>query len=270
VSRSREIASAAHGVLLRDWRIFISYRVRFVTQLLSMFFSLTLFYYISRVLTVSEVGSADDYFAFVVVGLVILQVLTSTMYTPPVVLQTELVAGTFERILVSPFGPMAGICSMLVFPFIFSIVSATLMLAFAYLVFGLPVEWDTAALGLPVAVLGTLAFSCFGVVLVGAMLVFKQAIAGTNWIVALISLIAGLYFPVKLLPDWIEWTSEVQPFTPTVDLLRNVLVGTPLEDPAWRSVLIVLAFTVVLMPVSVWLLKKTVGVSRTRGTVLEY
>jgi ABC-2 type transport system permease protein len=102
------------------------------------------------------------------------------------------------------------------------------------------------------------------------MLVFKQAIAGTNWIVALISLIAGLYFPVKLLPDWIEWTSEVQPFTPTVDLLRNVLVGTPLENPAWRSVLIVLAFTVVLMPVSVWLLKKTVGVSRTRGTVLEY
>jgi ABC-2 type transport system permease protein len=270
VSHWRDIASATRGVLQRDWRIFISYRARFVTQLLSMFFTLTLFYYISRLLTVSAVGSPDDYYAFVVVGLVILQVLTSTMYSPPVVLQTELVAGTFERILVSPFGPIAGACSMLVFPFMYSLASATVMLVFAYLVFGLPVEWSTAPLAVPVAVLGTFAFSCFGVALVGAMLVFKQAIAGTNWIVALISLVAGLYFPVTLLPDWIEWTSEVQPFTPTVDLLRNVLVGTPLEDPAWQSVLTVVGFTVVLMPLGLWLLKKTVGISRRRGTVLEY
>jgi ABC-2 type transport system permease protein len=270
VSHAREVASAAHGVLQRDWRIFFSYRARFVTQLLSMFFTLTLFYYISRVLTVSAVGSPDDYFAFVVVGLIILQVLTSTMYNPPVTLQGELIAGTFERLLVSPFGPMAGICSMLVFPFLYSLASGAAMLIFAYLVFGLPVEWSSAPLALPVAVLGTFAFSCFGVVLVGAMLVFKQAIAGTSWILALISLVAGLYFPVTLLPDWIEWASEVQPFTPTVDLLRNVLVGTPLEDPAWQSVLTVIGFVAVLMPLGLWLLKKTVAISRRRGTVLEY
>jgi ABC-2 type transport system permease protein len=266
----REFASAAGGVLQRDWRVFISYRARFVTQFLSMFFTLTLFYYISRLVTVSDVGTADDYFAFVVVGLIILQVLTSTMYNPPVAVQTELIAGTFERLLVSPFGAIASVCAMLVFPFIYSLFAAVVMLLFAQLVFGLPVEWSTAALALPVAVIGTLAFSCFGVALVGAMLVFKQAIAGTNWIVALISLVAGLYFPVTLLPGWIQWTSEVQPFTPTVDLLRNVLVGTPLADPAWQSVLKVLGFTVVLMPVAYWLLTKTVSLSRRRGTVLEY
>jgi ABC-2 type transport system permease protein len=270
VSPAREDVSAAVGVLQRDWRIFISYRARFVTQLLSMIFTLTLFYYISRLVRVSEVGTADDYYAFVVVGLIILQVLTSTMYNPPVIVQTELVAGTFERLLVSPFGPIAGLCSMLVFPFVYSLVSAAVMLMFAQIVFGLPVEWSTAALALPVAVIGTFAFSCFGVALVGTMLVFKQAIAGTNWIVALISLVAGLYFPVTLLPGWIEWTSEVQPFTPTVDLLRNVLVGTPLPDPAWQSVLKVLGFAAVLMPLALWLLKKTVAVSRRKATVLEY
>jgi ABC-2 type transport system permease protein len=119
-------------------------------------------------------------------------------------------------------------------------------------------------------VLGTLAFSCFGVALIGTVLVMKHAIAGTNWIVAGISLIAGLYFPVTLLPDWIEWMSQVQPFTPTVDLLRNVLVGTPLTDPAWISVLKVAGFAAVLMPVSVWLLRVMVRASRRRATILEY
>jgi ABC-2 type transport system permease protein len=270
VSEARLFASAAAGVMLRDWQTFVSYRLRFVTQLLSMLFTLTLFYYISRLVTVSQVGSADDYYAFVVVGLIILQVLTSTMYLPPVSLQGELVAGTFERMLVSPFGPVASVCSMLLFPFVFSLVSAIAMLAFAGLVFGLPVQWSTVPLAVPVAILGTFAFSCFGVALVGAVLVAKHAIAGTNWIVALISLIAGLYFPVTLLPDWIEWTSEVQPFTPTVELLRNVLVGTPLQDPAWMSVLKVMGFAVLLMPLAIWLLRVTVRASRRRGTVLEY
>jgi hypothetical protein len=189
---TRAYLSAAHGVLLRDWQVFISYRIRLVTSVLSMFFSLTLFYYISRLLKVSAVGSPDDYFAFVVVGLIILQVLTSTMYNPPVHLQGELVAGTFERLLVSPFGPVAGLCSMLLFPFVYSLGTAVVMLAFAQVVFGLPVEWSSAPLAVPVAVLGTVAFSCFGVALLGAVLVAKQAIAGTNWIIALISLVAGL------------------------------------------------------------------------------
>jgi ABC-2 type transport system permease protein len=270
VSPAREDASAALGVLQRDWRIFISYRARFVTQVLSMFFTLMLFYYISRLVKVSVVGSADDYYAFVVVGLVILQVVTSTMYNPPVAVQTELVAGTFERFLVSPFGPIAGLCSTLVFPFVYSLITAAVMLIFAHVVFSLPVEWSTAPLALPIAVIGTTAFSCFGVALVGCMLIFKQSIAGTTWIIALISLVAGLYFPVTLLPGWIEWASEVQPFTPTVDLLRNVLVGTPLTDPTWLSVVKILGFTAVLMPAAVWLLKKTVVVSRRKGTVLEY
>jgi ABC-2 type transport system permease protein len=270
VSAAAELVSGAVGVLRRDWQIFVSYRARFVTNLLSMFFTLILFYYISRLVQVRSIGSPNDYYAFVVVGLVILNVLTSTLHNPPSLLQGELLAGTFERLLASPLGPVAGMCSMLIFPFLYSLATGVLMMVFAGLVFGLPVQWGTAALALPISVLGTLAFSCFGMVLVGAVLVFKHALAGSNWIVAGISLIAGLYFPVALLPHWIQWTSEVQPFTPTVDLLRNVLVGTPLPDSAWLDVVKVAGFTVVLMPVSLLLLKASVRTGRRRGTILEY
>ena len=104
-----------------------------------------------------------------------------------------------------------------------------LMLVFAAAVFGLPVEWSTAPLALPAFVLGALAFAPFGVLLVAAVVVWKQA-TGAAWIMAGITLLAGFYFPVALLPDWIEWTSDVQPFTPAVDLLRHLLIGIPLEE----------------------------------------
>jgi ABC-2 type transport system permease protein len=266
----RALADASLAILKRDWLIFISYRLRFATQVIGLFFNLTLFYYISRLVRVETFGSPDDYFAFAVIGLIALQVITSTLYTPPTSLQSELIAGTFERLVLSPLGPVGGIVSMMLFPFVYSLLNALVMLAFGALVFGLPVEWSTAALALPVALLGTVAFACFGIVLVGLVLVVKQVTTGTTWIVAGISLIAGLYFPVALLPDWIEWASEVQPFKPAVDLLRNVLVGTPLEDPALLNAAKIAGFAAVLMPLSVWVLSATVRVSRRRGTILEY
>ena len=62
----------------------------------------------------------------------------------------------------------------------------------------------------------------------------------------------------------------MQPFTPTVDLLRNVLVDTPLDGEAWTRVLKVMAFAVVLMPVSLAILSACTNASRRRATILEY
>ena len=264
------LVGGALGILQRDLRVFLSYRTRVVTLLLSSFFTLTLFYYISRLVRIGAFQSPDDYYAFAVIGIVILQVLNSTLYTPPGALQGELFAGTFERLLVSPFGPVASICSMMVFPFLQALFTGVTMLIFAGLVFGLPIEWSTAAFALPVAVIGSLAFSCFGVMLVGSVLLVKQVAVGTTWIVAAIALISGLYFPVTLLPDSVEWLSQVQPFTPTVDLMRHALVGTELQNPVWVDVVKIVGFAVVLLPLSVWALGASVRASRRRATVLEY
>ena len=73
--------------------------------------------------------------------------------------------------------------------------------------------------------------------LAAIVLLVKQTNAGAGLVVTGISLVAGLYFPVSLLPDWIQWASNVQPFTPAVDLLRYLLIGTPLEGSAMADLL---------------------------------
>jgi ABC-2 type transport system permease protein len=263
-------AEAALAVLRRDLQVFVSYRLRLITQFLSVFFSLTLFYYLSRLVRVEAFPTPDAYYAFAVIGLIILSVLNSTLGTPPALVRQELVAGTFERIALSPFGPVGGLLSMLAFPFVYALFSAVVMLGFAALAFGMDVHWSTAALAIPLGALGALSFLPFGVLLLAVTLVAKQALSGTTWVIAGISLIAGLYFPVALLPDWIEWASEVQPFTPATELLRHVLVDTPLTDPAWESVLKVIGFTVVLLPFALFVLRKALAVGRRRGTIIEF
>ena len=261
---------AGLAIVKRDLQLALSYRLRFVAQLLGVFFSLTLFYYVSRLVRLGAFSSPDAYYAFAVVGLLILQVLNSTLSTPPATLRQELVAGTFERIVCSPFGAVGSVVAMMVFPFVYALWTTLATLLVAGVVFGMHVEWATAPLAVPVAALGALSFAPFGVMLLASVTLVKQAIAGTTWLIAGISLIAGFYFPVSLLPNWVEWASQVQPFTPAVDLMRHLLVGTHLREAAWLDLVKLAGFAAVLMPLSVYVLKLAVRASRRRGTIIEY
>ncbi|MGH9031327.1 MAG: ABC transporter permease [Acidimicrobiia bacterium] len=265
-----EYLGAAAAVVRRDVRTAFTYRTGLVTQLLGGFFSLTLFFYVSRLIRVSTFASPDAYYAFVVVGLLILQIVNSVLQSPPARLRQEMVAGTLERLVISPFGATGALAASLVFPVVNALVLGLAMLGSAALVFDLSVRWSTAALAVPVALLGALAFAPFGLLLMAVVLVMKQATAGATWIIAGLSLIAGLYFPVELLPDWIGWASAVQPFTPTVDLLRNVLVGTPLPEPAWQALAGIVAFIAILVPASLLAVRLSLRIGCRRGTLTEY
>jgi ABC-2 type transport system permease protein len=262
--------AAAIGVVRRDLSIFASYRTAFATQILANLFSLTLFYYISRLVTIGEFGSPDEYFAYAVIGILTLDIAISTLVFPPTMLRQELVAGTFERLVLSPFGALASVCAMAVFPVLWAIVRAMLSVAVAAVVFGLPISGPEAFLAVPVALLAAISFIPFGLMIAGAVLLIKQALGAGNWIVAGISILAGFYFPIALLPDWLQWASDVQPFTPAVELMRNLVVGTPMSESAWGALLQLVLFTAVLLPISVWSLRAALRTSRRRGTIIEY
>lgn len=259
----------AYAVLKRDWLLFLAYRAQLVTRLLGVAFTLTLFHYISRLVSVSSFASPTDYFAFVVVGLVILQILQSTL-TVATAVRSELVAGTFERVILSPFGPVPAVVSMLIFPFLMAVVVGVFMLSFAGLVFGLPVRWSTAWLGAPVAFVGALCFAAFALFFAALILVLKQTALGAGFVIAAVSIVAGFYFPVSLLPEWLQWATEAQPFTSAVDMLRHLLVGTPLSDPAALELTKLALFAVISFPLGVAAVSKAIRVGQRRGTIIEY
>jgi ABC-2 type transport system permease protein len=261
--------AAAGAIFRRDLLLFASYRARLFTTFFTMAVSLTLFYYVSRLVTSKQVGSPDEYYAFVVVGLIIFGVLTSTLSTPVATLRAELQAGTFERMVLSPFGPVRAIASLLLFPLALALVVGVASLLYAAIVFGLDLRWETVPLAIPAATLGALAFAPFGLVMTALVVLFKQTNAGATLVITAVTLLAGVYFPVALLPDWIEWASQVQPFTPAVDLLRNLLVGTDLPDPAWVALLKLFGFTALMLPVSLVCLRAAVARSRRQGTIIE-
>ncbi len=268
MSALRPQAAAAAGLFRRDLTVYLSYRWRLGAQYIGVLFSLAVFYYISRLVRVEPFPTPQTYFAYAAVGVIILQVLQSTLDIPVSVRQ-ELVAGTFERIAVSPFGPVASILSLFLFPIVSAIVTMLVTLALTALVFGVDASWSRVPLAVPVAAVGALALGAIALLFVAMIVRFKQA-PGAAYVLAAISLVAGFYFPVELLPSWLRWAGDVQPFTPAVDLLRHLLVGLPLRASAWGDVAKLVGFSAVLLPLGVAGLSFAIDRSRRLGTLTEY
>src|SRR5436305_2814405 len=102
--------------------------------------------------------------------------------------------------MLSPFGALRAIASMLLFPLLYCLTTALLMLVFAGLLFGVQLHWQTVPLVLPFGLLGALSFAPFGLLFLSVLLASKQTTGGATFVVAGISLISGLYFPIVLLP----------------------------------------------------------------------
>ena len=256
------------ATIRRDALIFISYRFRIVSQIIGMLFTLTIFFYIGKLVRPDAVGPHGAYFAYAVVGIVATTVLTSALMSAQIV-RAELMAGNFERILISPIGPVWGVVCVTAFPICYATAFAGVMLALAAAVFGVPIHAGQIVPALAVGILGAVSLGCIGLLFVASLIAFKSAM-GATFVVAGLSLLGGAYFPLRLFPGWIRWTSEVQPFTPTVDLLRHLLLGTRPIDPAWLEVGKIVGFIVVLLPISIGVLWLAVHWSRRRGTIMEY
>jgi ABC-2 type transport system permease protein len=261
--------SAFLAVMRRDLHIYLSYRTRLVSQIMTSVFSLTLFYYISRLVHVNGFGSHNAYFGFVVIGISLVGVMYSCFSIPELVRQ-ELIAGTFDRLLLSPFGAIRSVLAMALFPMMYSFLLATITLGLGCVLFGLQLHWSTVPLSIPVIVLALLAFMPFGVLFAALTVVFKQGSMGTTWVIALLSIIGGLYFPVSLLPSWVRTAGKLQPFTPATEVLRHLLVGSQPITPVGSSLARIAAFAAVLLPASIVILVHAVRVGQRRGTIIEY
>lgn len=260
----------AAAVIRRDAIVLSTYRTAFLTVFFAPAVTLVLFYYVSRLVRAGQFSDPDAYFAFVLVGTLTLQILIPLVTAPPTQVRQELVAGTFERLLISPLGATGGLAALMLFPSCVAMAMSIVMVLLGVVVFGLELDWSTAALALPVMLLSTVAFAPFGFLLSAVVLRYKHGAGLGRYLLAGITLTAGMYYPTSLLPDWIEWVSEVQPFAPSVQLMRHVLLGTAVQEDPWLLVLRLVGFAAGMLPLTVAVISVAAAASRKRGTMLEF
>jgi ABC-type multidrug transport system permease subunit len=212
----------------RDWRITRSYRTALLTDVVFGFLNLAAYYYISKTLKAgvhSGLSGAPSYFAFAAVGVALSVVLQAAITGVSRRLREEQLTGTLEALAVQPISSSELAFGLAGFPFIFAVIRAFVYLLLAGAFLGLSFA-HTDWFGLIVSFLVSgVALSALGVCLAALVLVFKRADAiGAVGTFAL-SLLGGAFFPIAVLPDWLQPIAEILPTHFAFAAVRAALFG---------------------------------------------
>jgi ABC-2 type transport system permease protein len=91
-----------------------------------------------------------------------------------------------------------------------------------------PVEWVAAA---GVLTLFVLAITWLSVAL-GLVSKSVESASNAPMPLTLLPFLGSGFVPTESMPTWLRWFAEYQPFTPIIETLRGLLLGTPIGDSA--------------------------------------
>ncbi len=115
-------------------------------------------------------------------------------------------------------------------------------------------QLDLGAANLPsvVVFIGLGSFSVVGIAMIAAILPLLYVERGAQMTFVLQScllLISGVYYPVSILPDWMQVLSHLSPATYLLAGVRSALIdGTPLNE-LWGDIVPLVVMGAVLIPI---------------------
>ncbi|MFC8623266.1 ABC transporter permease [Streptomyces anulatus] len=206
--------------------------------LLTPIMMLLLFVYIFGDVMSAGIGGADrsDYIAYIVPG-ILLMTIGSTVIGAAVSVSTDMTEGIIARFRTMAIHRGSVIIGHVVGSVLQVLVSLVLVGAVAVAIGfrstdATALEW-LAAFGL--LALFALAFTWIAV---GMGLASPNAEAAGNMAMPLIllPLISSAFIPVETMPGWFRPIAEYQPFTPAIETLRGLLLGTEIGHNGWLAV----------------------------------
>lgn len=174
--------------------------------------------------------------------------------------------GTIEYTFMAPvtrFTHMVGTC---LFSLIYGLLHTGVILAIVTLFFQLDLSGANLGGGLLIMAAGSLSFIGLGIVGSVLPLLFPERGAQMVHVIqALLLLISGVYYPISVLPGWMQWLSRVSPATYVLEGIRSALID---GAPADRLIPVVLTLTlmgIITIPIGVWIFSQAERYAKRTG-----
>ncbi len=180
-----------------------------------------------------ETGTA--YVTYVVPGVILLCAGFGSSLTAVAVTQ-DMTGGIMDRFRSMDIGGAAVLGGHVVASIARNLMSTVLVLSVAFLIGFRPhadVGGWLAAIG--ILLLFVLAFS-WASAAVGLIARSAEAAGGFTFFVMFLPYPSSAFVPIDTMPSWIHGFADHQPFTPVIESMRGLLLGTPVGNAPWLAI----------------------------------
>jgi ABC-2 type transport system permease protein len=266
--------AVARAFLKRDLSLNLSYRLSFLMQFTGIFISVALFYFLSQLFGTALIPQLEqyggDYFSFVLIGLAFSGYMGLSLSSFAQSIREGQMMGTLEIILLSPTRLSAILLSSSLWSYLLTTLRVVIYLVVGVMVFGASLSQANFVTAIVVLVLSIASFSGIGILSAAIVLMVKKG-DPVAWALGNVSsLLAGVYYPIAVLPDWLEPISRFIPLTYALDAMRlAMLKGSSLYDVR-LDILALLGFTLVLTPLAFLVFQKALKRAKKEGSLIQY
>ncbi|MCD6289943.1 MAG: ABC transporter permease [Anaerolineae bacterium] len=260
--------------LRRDWLVESSYRVALFLQLFGVFFSTFMFYYLSRLVPGAGIPALNayggNYFAFVLIGIAFSGYFGVGLASFANNLRRAQTTGTLEAMLLTPTRLSTIILSSCLWDYSLTTLRTLVYLLLGVLIFHVPLQRGNYLAAFIILVLTIIAFSGLGIIAASFIMVLKRGNPVTWLFNATAALLGGVYYPIEVLPGWLQRLSALIPVTYALRAMRRALLVGASTRVLLPDILALLAFCVVLVPLGLLSFRLAVNRARMDGSLAQY
>lgn len=272
--RTVHVPSLAWAFLKRDILIAASYKTAFIGEGLGVLLKVITFYYISAVfggvLTPSLAKYNNDYFAYIMIGVALMDFMYTSLETFDNNIRESQLMGTLEIVLLTPIKLTHMLLFSSLWPYIFTTLSFLTYLFFGVVLFDLAIGNRNPVSAAVILLLAILNFAPLGIVSATVVLVLKRGAGLRKVFSATSALLGGAFYPTNVLPDWIEGVCYFIPMTHAVNGLRSALISNASLSELSSEILFLSISAALTLPLSLLLFKAGVVHTKRAGTLTQY
>jgi ABC-2 type transport system permease protein len=163
--------------------------------------------------------------------------------------------GTIEYTFMAPLSRAMHLGGSGVFAVLYGLARAILLFFVVALFFGLSMPDANFVAALVILLIASVSFFGIGMMTAVLPLISPEKGAQLGFVAqGMLLVVSGVYYPVSVLPTWMEWISKISPATYALRGIRDsILEGAGLQ---WANVWPLIVIGVVSIPLGLWVFKR--------------
>lgn len=256
--------------LIKDFKIEKYYRMSFLINIISLLFTLIIFFFINKFFINSVKNAISiSYFDYIFASFIIFNYSSGAS----VIMQkisSEINYGTFEFIANSENSLSDYLLSLTFYNFIIGTLEAGIYFTFVLLTDAVSLNNSNFISVFIITIISNFIFSSVFIIASSFTVIFKRGNILLFFTSIFESILGGVYFPVNILPVYLQKISVFIPIYYSINAMQKALYENAGIFDLIYEIKILILFLILLFPLSIYIFKKSIYTARKLGNLGEF
>lgn len=262
------------ALIKKDFLLETSYKIAFLLNIFSVAVSVFTYFFIDTLfghrITPQLEEFGVNYFSYVLLSMAFFSYIGVGISSFSARIRAEQLQGTLESLLITPTRISTILFGMWCWNLIFASIDVLIYAALGISIFKINFSNLNILTVIITLVLTIISFSSLGILSASFIIVFKKGNPLTWVINTLEGLLGGVYFPITIMPCFLQIAAKFLPITYAIRAIELAVYQGYSILRLKKELCILLLFSLILLPLSFTAFKFALRKARRQGSLLQY